>query len=137
MTEPVAAVQPAVPMFFWLKIMATGLASGIVALIGKMLWDYIKGGRVEKTPVYVTLHDCQHIRDNCGMANLKDRVADAHAELESFKAETRTRQAETEKRISESNYEIRAMRKDISEIKEASASSKTLLETLVKDIKLR
>ena len=110
-----------------LAIIVSGF-SGVFGIIGAVFGKYLNSGRVEKTPIYMTIKECQHTREKCNIAEL-------HLDIETFKAETRSHQKETDKRLNENIYDIRAMRKDISEIKEAQAHSNALLENIAETIK--
>lgn len=105
--------------------------------LGKIVWEYYQEGRIEKIPVYTSTSSCQQHRDNCNLGGLKDTFATFKTQFETFKAETKLHQKDTDKRLNESSDEIRALRKDISEIKESSARTNALLETLIEKIKTR
>lgn len=102
---------------------------------GKIIWEYFQEGRIERVPIYTSISACQQIRDNCNLSNLKDTLASFQTQFETFKTETRIHQKDTDKRLNESNDEIRALRKDISEIKEGQARTNALLETLLENMK--
>ena len=104
-------------------------------LIGKALYDYFKEGRSEKTSPFVSSVSCQQIRDHCNLGGLKDTFAILRTDFATFKAETRALQKETDKRLNDNNFEIRALRKDIMDIKEAQSRTLALLEALTETIK--
>lgn len=142
MTEPSAStaltmattVQPLLPGDVFIKVLVTAAVSLVAGILGKILWDFIKGGRVEKAPVYMTIASCQETRNNCSVSTLSDKVTKTREELEAFKAETSTNLKAMDKRIDVSSRDIRAMRRDISEIKQVSAASNAILETIQKGI---
>lgn len=119
-----------------LTLIAAGF-SGVLGIFCKVFWDYLKAGRVEKATIYMTTKTCQHIRENCKLSNLMEQFSDVHTDMEMFKVETRANQKETDKRLSENNHDIRAIRGDITEIKEGQAHSNALLENIAETIKNR
>lgn len=117
------------------KVILTAIFSVIVGYFGKVFYDYSKEGRIEKTSIYVNKESCESIRERCIVEPLKDKITAIHAELKAFEAETRSHQKETDRCLSENTYDIRAMREDITVIKETQAHSNALLETIVTMIK--
>lgn len=111
--------------------------SGVLGIACKIFWDYLKAGRVEKTSIYMTTSACQHIREHCQLGALTEHVSKVHTDLATFKVETRSHQKETDKRLSENNHDIRAIRGDITEIKEGQSHSNALLENIAETIKRR
>ena len=106
-----------------------------ITLLGKVLYDYLREGRAEKTSPFVTLAACQQTRDHCNLGVLKEAYNTLHTEFATFKAETKALQKEIDKRLNESNFEFRSLRKDIMEIKEAQSRTNALLEPLVENLK--
>ncbi len=125
MPEP-SVIEPLIAGTVLIKIVIAVVAG----FLGKAVWDYFSGGRVEKTPVYVTTVACQESKRSCSVNELKDGLNKTHEKLETYKAQTDTRLRGIDKRIDESNGDIRAMRKDISDIKQTSAASNAILETI-------
>jgi len=117
-----------------LLIIVSGF-SGAFGLLIKIFLDYLKSGRMEKASIYVTKSVCQQVRENCEIRYLKDHLYSVRTGLEKFKVETRSHSKETDKRLSENNSDIRAMRKDITDIKGAQMHSTTLLETIAESLK--
>ena len=117
------------------KLLAGFCLSLVSGFLGKVFWDYSKGGRVEKIPAFVTTATCKETQKTCGLIQLKEQVTKMYTELETFKVEVRANQEETDEKLKEHLYDIRAMRHDIVLIKEGQAYSNALLESLVAKLK--
>lgn len=120
-----------------IKLVIASILSLIAAVLGKILWEYFSGGRVEKAPIYVSAETCLQTRRGCSINALKDRIASVYTELQTFKAERRTQQKNTDLRLEENNADVKEMRQDIAVIKEAQIQSTTLLEVIVESVKIK
>ena len=129
MAEPVI-VEPLIIGAVLTKVVLASGASLIVGFLGKGVWDYFSGGRVEKTPVYMTMASCRTVRNGCNLPILKDHIYETHEQLVAYKAQTDARLTTIDRRLDESSIDIKAMRHDISEIKAVSAASNAILETI-------
>jgi hypothetical protein len=135
MVEPV--VQPIVENPLIVTALISSISSLVVGYLGKTMWDYYSGGRMEKSSIYMSRLSCQTTREHCSVVVLRNQVYNTHGELETFKAETKIRLRGIDKRLDQSNQDIQGMRTDISEIKQTSARSNALLETILKGIDRR
>lgn len=118
-----------------LTFIITTVIAAIVGIISKILWDYIKGGQVEKTSIYVPTSVCQGIRDNCGLTQLIEKYSFMYSEIKEYKADMNIRLIEIVKHIEKSDIEIRTFQQNIIEIKEAQIRSNVLLETIAEKLK--
>ena len=129
MTES-TVVQPLLTAAMLSRLIVASGLSLVAGFLGKMVWDYFTGGRVEKVPVFMTRAACQVTREHCSGAKANDN-------LKTYMARTDTRLDGIDRRIDESSGDIKAMRKDISEIKSVSAASNAILETIQRGIEKR
>jgi hypothetical protein len=116
------------------KLFYAGI-SFLLAILSKIVWDYTKGGRVEKAAIYMTPIACQTVQKNCNIGELKKQVSAIYTDLEIFKVETRTHQQETEKRFNEAFSSIQAICSDVTSIKEAMVEHSVMLKLLVDSVK--
>ena len=105
--------------------------------LGKVLWDWFNGGRVEKTAPYMTVKACEECRQRCCVADLKKSVAAHSQEAEGFKAQTEERLKSIDKRLDRGSEDFKAIMGEISEIKESLIRISTSFEAYIKAQELK
>jgi hypothetical protein len=96
------------------------ISSLVIVLVGKILWDWFRSGRVEKGSLVTTEH-CDEIREKCCLPQMKKDVGIMEKRLDY-----------AEKRLDEGHENFKSFRRDISDIKVILAGIQGAMESFLK-----
>ena len=95
------------------------LTAIIVAVAGKMFWDYYKLGRVKTGDYYMTIKSCEECRQNCCVNSIKATLSD-HIKNESWNdSEVNTRLSNIEQSMREARENNDKMQVEVKGIRSA------------------
>lgn len=107
-----------------------GLIGLLTPCVGKILWDWLKSGRLEKGE-YLTIAAFEKHKENCCAISLKKEFSECRQNSGANQAKTETRLLTIEGRLEDGREDFRAIRKDISRMADMLTRLQTSIEFML------